>query len=115
MISFDDLVAAMPALQPGDLEAWIREEMVTPREEGGVLLFTDMECARVRLICTLRYELEIDADTLPVVLSLVDQLYDTRQRLLSLAAAVAAQDKDVHAAIIAAMKPKGASSEADKS
>ena len=44
-----------------------------------------MECARVRLICTLRYELEIDPDTLLVVLSLVDQLYDTRQRLLSLA------------------------------
>ncbi|MGZ5810987.1 MAG: chaperone modulator CbpM [Xanthobacteraceae bacterium] len=115
MMAVDDLVAAISTLKRSDLEAWIREEMVTPREEGGTLLFTDMECARVRFICTLRYELEIDADTLPVVLSLVDQLYDTRQRLLSLAAAVAAQDKDVHAAIIAAMKPKSASSEADKS
>jgi chaperone modulatory protein CbpM len=115
MISFDDLVAAMPALQPGDLEAWIREEMVMPRQEAGTLLFTDMECARVRLICTLHYELEIDAGTLPVVLSLVDQLYDTRQRLLSLTAAVKVQDKNVQAAIIAAMEPNGASSEANKS
>ena len=97
------------------LEAWIREEMVTPRQEAGTLLFTDMECARVRLICTLHYELEIDADTLPVVLSLVDQLYDTRQRLLSLTAAVAAQDKNVQAAIIAALEPNGGSSGADKS
>ena len=54
-------------------------------------------------------------ETLPVVLSLVDQLYDTRQRLLSLTAAVAAQDKAVQAAIIAAMEPNGGSSEADKS
>ena len=79
MMRFDDLVAAISALQRSDLDAWIREEMVVPRQEAGALLFTDMECARVRLICTLHYELEIDVDTLPVVLSLVDQLYDTRQ------------------------------------
>ena len=53
--------------------------------------------------CTLNYDLDIDTDTLPVVLSLVDQLYDTRQRLLSLTAAVAVQDKNVQAAIIGAM------------
>jgi chaperone modulatory protein CbpM len=49
------------------------------------------------------------------VLSLVDQLYDTRQRLLSLTAAVAAQDHAVQAAIIAAIGPNAGSSEADKS
>ena len=103
MMRVDDLVAAISALQRSDLEAWIREKLVVPQQEAGTLLFTDMECARVRLICTLRYELEIDADTLPVVLSLVDQLYDTRQRILSLTAAVAAQDKDIQAAIVAAM------------
>ena len=115
MISFDDLVAVMPALQRNDLEAWVREELVVPQQEAGTLLFTDMECARVRLICTLHYELEIDAGTLPVVLSLVDQLYDTRQRLLSLTAAITAQDKKIQAAIIAAMEPNGGSSAADKS
>ena len=103
MMSVEDLVEAISALQRSDLEAWIREELVTPRHEAGTPLFTDMECARVRLICTLHYELEIDPETLPVVLSLVDQLYDTRQRLLSLTAAVATQDKDIQAAIIAAM------------
>ena len=88
----------------------------TPRHEAGTPLFTDMECARARLICTLHYELEIDADTLPVVLSLVDQLYDTRQRLLSLTAAVAAQDQAVQAAIIAALEPDDVgASEANKS
>ncbi len=74
-----------------------------------------MEGPRVRLICTLHHELEIDAETLPAVLSLVDQLYDTRQRLLSLTAAVAAQDHAVQAAIIAAMEPKARSADAEKS
>lgn len=113
MMRVDDLVETISALQRSDLEAWIREELVTPRREAGTLLFPDIECARVRLICTLHYELEIDVDTLPVVLSLVDQLYDTRQRLLSLTAAVAAQDQAVQAAIIAAMKPNGGSSHDD--
>ena len=115
MMRIDELVEAVSALQRSDLETWIREELVVPQEEAETLIFTDMECARVRLICTLHYELEIDVDTLPVVLSLVDQLYDTRARLLSLSAAIAAQDKDVQAAIIAAMAPKGGASDAEKS
>jgi chaperone modulatory protein CbpM len=103
MMRIDELVGAITALQRSDLEAWIREELVAPQQEAGTLFFTDMECARVRLICTLHYELEIDAETLPVVLSLVDQLYDARQRLLSLTAAVAAQDQTVQAAILSAI------------
>ena len=67
----------------------------------------------VQLIYTLHYELEIDPETLPVVLSLVDQLYDTRQRLMSLTAAVAAQDQAVQVAILAAMEPNGGSSHED--
>src|SRR6185369_16189341 len=114
MMRVDDLVAAITALQRSDLEGWIREELVAPRQDAGTLLFSEMECARVRLLCTLHYELEIDAGTLPVVLSLVDQLYDTRQRLLSLTAAISAQEPAVQAAIIAAMEPNAASSETDK-
>lgn len=103
MMRIDDLVEQISALQRSDLEAWIGEEIVSPQEEAGTLLFTEAECARIRLICTLRYELEIDSDTLPVVVSLLDQLYDTRQRLFSLTAAVAAQDEPVQAAILAAI------------
>jgi chaperone modulatory protein CbpM len=115
MMRVEDLVAAISALQRSDLEAWIRDELVVPQQKAETLLFSDMECARVRLICTLHYELEIDAGTLPVVLSLLDQLYDTRQRLMSLTAAVAAQSQAVQAAIIAAMEPNAGSSEADES
>ncbi len=113
MMRVDDLVAAIAALQRHDLEAWIREELIVPRRDAGTLFFSDMECARVRLICTLHYDLEIDSDTLPIVISLIDQLYDTRQRLLSLTAAVAAQDNTVQAAIMAAMQANGTSSDAE--
>jgi chaperone modulatory protein CbpM len=109
MMRIEDLVAAISELQRSDIDAWIREELITPRQDAGTLYFSDMDCARVRLICTLHYELEIDMDALPVVLSLLDQLYDTRQRLLSLTASVAAQDKAVQEAIIAAMRPDAGS------
>jgi chaperone modulatory protein CbpM len=105
MMAIDDLLATISALQRRDLERWISDELVAPQQDAGSLLFSDMECARIRLICTLTYELEIDSGTLPMVLSLLDQLYDTRQRLLSLTRAVAVQDKTVQAAIIAAMSP----------
>ena len=35
MMRVDDLVAAISVLQRSDLEAWIREELVTPRHEAG--------------------------------------------------------------------------------
>jgi chaperone modulatory protein CbpM len=105
MTGIDDLVAAIEALQRRDLESWIRDELITPRQYAGMASFSEMDCARVRLICTLHYELEIESGTLPVVLSLVDQLYDTRQHLHSLAAAVAVQENAVREAILAAIKP----------
>ena len=114
MMAIDDLLATISTLQRSDLERWISEELVAPQQDAGSLLFSDMECARVRLICTLTYELDIDSGTLPVVLSLLDQLYDTRQRLLSLTRAVAAQDKTIQAAIIAAMSAGGTSQRADQ-
>ncbi len=107
MMAIDDLLATISTLQRSDLERWISEELVAPQQDAGSLSFSEMECARVRLICTLTYELEIDSGALPVVLSLVDQLYDTRQRLLSLTRAVTVQDKTIQAAIIAAMSPGG--------
>jgi len=115
MMAIDDLLATISTLQRRDLERWISDELVAPQQDAGSLLFSDMECARIRLICTLTYELDIDSGTLPMVLSLLDQLYDTRQRLLSLTRAVAVQDKTVRAAIIAAMSPGRNFPEADQS
>lgn len=103
MMRADELLEQIDALQQSDLEAWIGEQLISPQQNTDVLVFSEMECARIRLICTLHYELEVDAETLPVVLSLVDQLYQTRQRLLKLTAAVAAQDEAVQTAILAAI------------
>lgn len=102
MIDAESLIASVSRLQAADLEAWIKAELIVPHQDAGESRFSDMECARVRLIATLHYDLELAADALPLVLSLIDQLYDTRQRLLSLANAVAKQDPLIRNAILAA-------------
>lgn len=108
MMRLADLIAANDPLSREELEVWIREELVVATGEAQDLVFTDRECARVRLICTLRFELEVEVDTLPVVMSLLDQLYETRARLRVLGAAVAAQEPAVRDAILARLAPVGA-------
>jgi chaperone modulatory protein CbpM len=104
MMRVDEIVEQIGDLQRNDLDAWIREALISPQEDGGDLVFSEMEYARIRLICTLHYDLEVNADTLPIVVSLVDQLHQARKRLLKLTAAVVTQDKSVQAAILEAFE-----------
>lgn len=108
MIRMDELLATTADLRPDDLSRWIGAALVTPQAQADETLFTEPDCARVQLLCTLRYTLEIEEDTLPVVVSLIDQLYATRAQLRSLAAAVAAQDASVQVDIVAALVPQRA-------
>lgn len=104
MTSIDELVGSISLLQRTDLELWIRESLVVPESDGEDLRFSESECARVQLICTLRYALEVEQETLPLVMSLMDQLYETRGKFKAMAAAVAAQPPEVYEAVIAALR-----------
>ena len=107
MMRVGEIIEQIADLQRKDLDAWISESLISPQENAGDLVFSEMEYARIRLICTLHYDLEVNADTLPIVVSLVDQLHQARQRLLKLAAAVATQDQSVQAAILEAIELSG--------
>jgi chaperone modulatory protein CbpM len=100
MKRMDELVASITELRREDLERWIGEAMVLPADQQGEPVFEEAECARVNLICTLHYGMDIETDTLPVVLDLIDQLHETRNRLHSVTHAVLAQDKKVRDAIL---------------
>jgi len=100
----EELVASIAALTREDLEDWLREDLVRPRPAETGPVFAEAECARVRLLVTLRHDLEVDAETLPLVVSLLDQLYDSRRRLRALGAAVAAQGPEVRDAVVRALE-----------
>ena len=99
MTEIDKLVDEIAPLRREDLETWVRESLVISETAEGTVRFSEIECARVRLLCTLRYDLEIDNETLPLILSLVDQLYEARGKLNALTSAVAAQSPEVRDAI----------------
>lgn len=100
----EELVEAIDQLQLEDLEAWMRQALVQAQDQSGYTLFNEAECARVRLICSLHYDMEVEASALPIVLELVEQLHETRRRLHALGAAVLEQDEDIRSAILSRLE-----------
>ena len=84
MITIDILVTQLSGLDRQDLERWISNQWVRPDRHAGDYVFREIDIARVRLIQELRDEMRVDEEALPVVLSLLDQLYDQRRRMREL-------------------------------
>lgn len=81
MITLEHLCARFTRLSMEDLRLWISEGHVRPECHGEELVFTTLDVERVRLILELREDLAVNEEALPVVLSLLDQLYALRRRL----------------------------------
>lgn len=88
MIDIEIVVTRLPGLRRQDLERWIANEWVRPENRAGRYLFRDIDVARARLIKELRDDLNLAEDALPVVLSLLDQLYDARRQMRKLSDAL---------------------------
>ena len=100
MIRITVVVALFTDLPEPELHAWIARGWVRPeREPSGDWLFAEIDVARTRLVHDLRRQLDIDEDTLPVVLSLVDQVYDLRRALRTVMDAIESQPEHVRAAV----------------
>ena len=84
MIGIDVVIAEISGLTRQDLERWISKERVQPDESAGGYAFREIDVARARLILEMRDEMEINEDALPVVLLLLDQLYDLRRQMRNL-------------------------------
>ena len=97
MITIEMIGRMVPGLEIADLERWIANRWIRPegQPQGGGYLFREVDVARVRLIAELRYDLHIEEETLPVVLSLMDQLYGLRNRMRMLHAAIERQPAEI--------------------
>ena len=101
-------VATVTALFSGltqvELTTWVERGWVIPDAAGSGLEFREIDVARVRLIHDLRHGMDVGEDAMPLVLSLLDQVYELRSRLKSLLHAVELQPHDVQRAILAMME-----------
>jgi chaperone modulatory protein CbpM len=89
MINIETLDSAAPGLERADIERWIAMAWLRVEGPPGGYSLREIDVARARLIRDLRDGLGVDEETLPIVLSLLDQLYETRRRMAELVAAVA--------------------------
>jgi chaperone modulatory protein CbpM len=98
MISDKQLCELIGALEAHMLHQWVEAGLV--RAHGREpLQFDDDDVARVHLICELHYELAVDDEALPMVVSLMDQLYSLRRSARALSAAIAEEPDDIRARI----------------
>jgi chaperone modulatory protein CbpM len=81
MITIETLCFQLRGLRREDVEHWISQAWVRPDGGPGHYLFHDIDVARVRLILELREQMQVNEEALPVVLSLLDQLYEARRRM----------------------------------
>lgn len=87
MITFTAVLARLPALDEARLRLWIDQDWVRPLQGSGQPLFADIDIARLHLILDLE-ALEIGQAAIPVVLSLLDQLHQTRRHMHRVLAAL---------------------------
>jgi chaperone modulatory protein CbpM len=71
-----------------DLEAWIAEQWIRPVRDDEGWVFAEADLARAQLIRDLTDELAIERETVPVVLSLIDQNHALRRQLHDILAAI---------------------------
>ncbi|MGA2494965.1 MAG: hypothetical protein ABSF67_18830 [Roseiarcus sp.] len=84
MIDIDVVIARISGLKRQDLERWISNAWVPPDRSASGYEFREIDVARARLILEMRDEMEINEDALPVILLLLDQLYDLRRQMRDL-------------------------------
>jgi chaperone modulatory protein CbpM len=95
ILSEDDLIHQMTDLSAHRLHQWIRQGLVKPERREGAAYYHEVDLARVRLLYELEHVAEFDEETLPLILSLLDQIHGLRNELRSLALAVEEQPAHV--------------------
>jgi chaperone modulatory protein CbpM len=105
MIAFEELLHRLRGLERHDLTRWIENRWVLPEPRGQTWIFHDVDIARVELILEIRREFAVDEEALPVILGLLDQVYDLRRQLRRMCDALAAQPREVQEAVRRALPP----------
>jgi chaperone modulatory protein CbpM len=104
MMRFTAVIALFPDLPATELQAWVQRGWVRPEGSEPDWVFQDIDIARVRLIHDFRHAMDVREETIPLVLSLLDQVYALRGQMRAIARAVEDQPEAVRAAILAALR-----------
>lgn len=102
MMELRDVAALFPDLDIVELTGWIEQRWVQPERRQEIWIFQEIDLARVHLIYDLRHALGTPEETVPIVLGLLDQVYELRRRNDALLDAINQQPPDIRSAIAGA-------------
>lgn len=83
----------------GTLEYYIRQQWVKPAQIEDEYHLSDIDIARIRLICQLQQDLQVEEESMDLVLSLLDQVYGLREEVRLLMDAIGRQPRRIQAEI----------------
>ena len=81
VLTIETVCIEIGGLAPDELERWVAHAWVRPDGAPGAYGFREIDVARARLIHELREDMRVNDDAVPLVLSLMDQLYEERRRM----------------------------------
>ena len=100
------VVAEVRRVTLRELRLWVREGWVRPSQGERGPAFDEVDVARIRLLCDLRKEMALPSDALPVVLTLIDRLHETRRDLRDLTEALEEQPEEIRRSVVAGFRER---------
>lgn len=82
------------------IEEWVELGWIKPIKKKQTYYFEEIDIARIHLIYDLQHRMMIEHEVMPIILSLMDQLYGTRAKLNQLVAAIEKQPEQVREEIL---------------
>src|SRR6516162_1680673 len=99
MIMLEELLDRFAGLDRRELVRWVENRWVLPERRGKTWIFHEIDIARVELIIEVRRAFAIADEAPPLILGLLDQLYDLRRQLGRLCDALASHTPAIQAAV----------------
>jgi len=98
------VVGLIEELTVEHLRIWVSEGWIAPKIAESGPVYEEIDVARLRLVCQLKHEMNVNDDALPVVMRLVDQVYGLRRTLRRMSQAIEDQPKSVRERIAKALR-----------
>lgn len=105
MKTLTEVVVMVGRIDRVELSRWIDRGWVMPaQEDDKEPVFSEADIARTQMICDVRHDLLVEEETIPLVLSLLDQIYALRHQRNSLTDAIRQQPEQVRTAILGRLR-----------
>ncbi|MEH6360931.1 MAG: hypothetical protein V7761_09380 [Amylibacter sp.] len=93
--SEDQAIAAITSLTRTQLVSFIEAEIIVPLHTEDGIVFRQVDLVRMELLCELTEHFSLNDDALSIIISLIDQLHNTRGELDCILQAIKKEPGDV--------------------